>query len=94
MSTRYRLGKPSGMDGSEVEKYFGEGRVKEIADYCESDVVNTYCIWLGYELFRGRLLDESFRASEANLQEFIRTRGNAKPHLSDLITAPNIAPNP
>jgi predicted PolB exonuclease-like 3'-5' exonuclease len=83
-------GKPIGMDGSEVEKYFGEGRIKEIADYCESDVVNTYRVWLRYELFRGRLSDESFQASEANLHEFIRTRGNAKPHLTELIVSPDV----
>jgi 3'-5' exonuclease len=73
------------MDGSDVEKYFSEGRIKEIADYCESDVVNTYRVWLRYELFRGRLSEETFQASEANLHEFIRTRGNAKPHLAELV---------
>jgi predicted PolB exonuclease-like 3'-5' exonuclease len=31
-----------GFDGSEVERYFHEGKIKEIADYCESDIVNTY----------------------------------------------------
>jgi 3'-5' exonuclease len=80
-------GKPDGLSGADVETYFREGRIKEIADYCESDVVNTYRVWLRYELFRGRLSDESFGASEASLQEFIRTRGNVKPHLADLIIA-------
>ena len=84
-------GKPNGMAGAEVEKYFREGQIKEIADYCESDVVNTYRVWLRYELFRGRLSDESFHASEANLQDFIRTRGNVKPHLSNLIIPPEVA---
>ena len=32
-------GKPEGIDGTEVERYFLEGRIKEIADYCEVDVV-------------------------------------------------------
>ena len=50
-------GKPEGIDGNEVERYFLEGRVKEIAEYCETDVVNTYRVWLRYELFRGRLSD-------------------------------------
>ena len=27
-------------DGGEVERYFHEGKIKEIADYCESDIVN------------------------------------------------------
>jgi 3'-5' exonuclease len=44
------------MSGGEVEKYYGEGRIREIADYCESDVVNTYRVWLRYELFRGHLI--------------------------------------
>ena len=38
-------------DGGEVERYFHEGKIKEIADYCESDIVNTYRVWLRYELF-------------------------------------------
>jgi 3'-5' exonuclease len=27
-------GKPKGFDGSEVERYFREGKIKEIAEYC------------------------------------------------------------
>ena len=27
-------GKPDGMAGGEVERYYREGRIKEIADYC------------------------------------------------------------
>jgi predicted CoA-binding protein len=50
-------GKPEGIDGAEVEPYFLAGKIKEIADYCETDVVNTYRVWLKYELFRGRLSD-------------------------------------
>jgi hypothetical protein len=39
-------GKPDRMDGSEVEEYHKEGKIKEIGDYCESDVVvNTYRLW-------------------------------------------------
>jgi len=39
-------GKPKGFDGGEVERYFREGKIKEIADYCETDVVGTYQVWL------------------------------------------------
>jgi 3'-5' exonuclease len=55
------------MDGTEVERYFLDGKIKEIADYCESDVVNTYRGWLRYELFRGKLSDVAFQASETDL---------------------------
>ncbi len=77
-------GKPDGIDGGEVEKYFREGRLQDIADYCESDVVNTYRVWLRHELFRGKLTDAAFEASEANLSDFITARSNAKPHLAEL----------
>jgi hypothetical protein len=77
-------GKPEDIDGGEVEKYFQEGRIREIADYCESDVVNTYRVWLRYELFRGKLSDIAFQASETNLSEFIKSRSAAKPHLGGL----------
>jgi predicted PolB exonuclease-like 3'-5' exonuclease len=79
-------GKPDGMSGAEVEKYYRDGHIREIAEYCESDVVNTYRVWPRYELFRGRLSDAAFQASELNLIEFIKARGNTKPHLiADLL---------
>jgi predicted PolB exonuclease-like 3'-5' exonuclease len=78
-------GKPDSIDGAEVERYFLEGKIREIADYCETDVVNTYRVWLRYELFRGKLSDIVFQASETNLSEFIKARSNTKPHLAALI---------
>jgi predicted PolB exonuclease-like 3'-5' exonuclease len=51
-------GKPDGISGADVERYYREGRIREIAEYCESDVVNTYRVWLRYELFRGRLSEQ------------------------------------
>ena len=77
-------GKPDGIAGGDVEKYFLEGRIQEIAAYCASDVVNTYRVWLRHELFRGKLNHAAFDASEANLAEFIRARSKAKPHLAEL----------
>jgi predicted PolB exonuclease-like 3'-5' exonuclease len=69
-------GKPDGINGAEVEKYYRDGHIREIANYCEGDVVNTYRVWLRYELFCGRLTNTEFQASEANLCDFINGRGN------------------
>jgi predicted PolB exonuclease-like 3'-5' exonuclease len=74
-------GKPDGMDRAEVAQYHRDGRIQDIADYCESDVVNTYRVWLRYELFRGKLTEGEPDASEANLGEYIKARSNTKPHL-------------
>jgi 3'-5' exonuclease len=70
-------GKPDGMSGEDVEKYYRDGHIREIAEYCESDVVNTYRLWLRYELFRGRLTDAEFQASESGLVDFIKERGKS-----------------
>jgi hypothetical protein len=74
-------GKPEGISGAEVEKYYRDGHIREIAEYCESDVLNTYRVWLRYELFRGRLSDAEFQASETGLVDFIKVRGNLSSHL-------------
>ena len=75
-------GKPDGIGGADVERYCREGRVAEVASYCETDGVNTYRVWLRYELFRGRLTENGLQASEANLSDYIRSRSDAKPHLA------------
>jgi 3'-5' exonuclease len=79
-------GKPDGMDGGEVDRYVQEGRIAEVAAYCETDVVNTYRVWLVYELFRGTLSRPEFDASEANLFQFLTDRVSAKPHLEALLS--------
>ena len=67
-------GKPKGFDGGEVERHFNEGRIKEIADYCVTDVANTYQIWLRYELFRGALSHDAFEKSQQNFTDFMNAR--------------------
>jgi len=74
-------GKGEGISGAMVEGYYREGRVREIAEYCETDVINTYRVWLRYQLFRGGVTSEQFEASEADLRAHIRERIASKPHL-------------
>jgi predicted PolB exonuclease-like 3'-5' exonuclease len=64
-------GKPDGIDGSQVETYFNAGRIQEIADYCKSDVINTYRLWLRHELFRGRLDQSQFECSERDITRVV-----------------------
>jgi predicted PolB exonuclease-like 3'-5' exonuclease len=71
-------GKPGEMSGAETEKYYRDGRIGDVAEYCEGDVINTYRLWLRHELFRGRLSQAGFEASEASLVDFISARENAR----------------
>lgn len=44
-----------GMDGSAVWQGWLDGKIDEIRDYCETDVVNTYLVYLRFQLMRGTL---------------------------------------
>ena len=81
-------GSLNAINGAHVDRYFREGRIREIAEYCESDVVNTYRVWLRHELFQGRSSDTAFETSKSKLEEFIKARSATKPHLTDAINSP------
>jgi 3'-5' exonuclease len=77
-------GKPDGIDGSQIEQLFAEGRIAELADYCECDVVSTYRLWLLHELFKGAISVEEHDRSELALSDFIVARIQDKPHWARL----------
>ena len=78
-------GKPDHIDGTDVEQYFLDGKIKEVADYCETDIVNTYRVWLRYELFRGRLTESGHQESEQILIDFVARHENTKQHLRGIV---------
>jgi 3'-5' exonuclease len=49
-----------GVDGSQVWALFQEGRLGEIRDYCETDVVNTYLVYCRFQLMRGVLTHAAY----------------------------------
>jgi 3'-5' exonuclease len=79
------LGLPGklGMDGSQVWQAYQNGRLAEIRSYCETDVVNTYLVFLRFQAMRGALTSEEYqarcdlvratleRAGEHHWQEFL-----------------------
>ncbi|PSB91925.1 3'-5' exonuclease [Candidatus Pandoraea novymonadis] len=44
-----------GMDGGKVWEAFQQGKLAEIRNYCETDVVNTYLLYCRFQLMRGGL---------------------------------------
>lgn len=77
-----------GRDGSRVDEMVAAGRIDEVACYCETDVVNTYRLWLIHELFRGALSEDGLRWSEPQLASHLRQSKTSNPHLqaaADLI---------
>jgi 3'-5' exonuclease len=57
------LGLPGklGMDGSQVWDAYRAGQLAEIRNYCETDVVNTYLVFLRFQAMRGALTQEQYR---------------------------------
>lgn len=55
-----------GMSGAHVWKTYLEGDIQSIRDYCETDVLNTYLVYLNYQRNRGNL-DQTQYAQECQL---------------------------
>ena len=51
-----------GMDGSAVFQNYQAGDIESIRAYCETDVVNTYLLYVNFEYFRGKLSLEAYQA--------------------------------
>lgn len=56
------LGLPGklGMDGSKVFGAWREGRIDEIRAYCETDVMNTWLVYLRFQFMRGHLSEDEY----------------------------------
>jgi predicted PolB exonuclease-like 3'-5' exonuclease len=73
-----------GMDGSQVWDAFQAGRLAEIRDYCETDVVNTYLVFLRFQAMRGSLTTEQYAAHlEAVRASLGRSR---EPHWQEFLS--------
>ncbi len=44
-----------GLAGDKVWDYFVDGQIDKIRDYCETDVLNTYLVFLRFQYMRGFL---------------------------------------
>ncbi len=74
-----------GMDGSQVWERYLRGEIAAIRDYCETDVLNTYLIYLRFELIRGHLTAAHY-ATECQLLRDVLAKED-KPHLREFIAA-------
>jgi predicted PolB exonuclease-like 3'-5' exonuclease len=76
-----------GMSGSKVwESYLQDGIV-DIRNYCETDVLNTYLIYLRFEQVRGRLTPRSYVQECQKVREALVKED--KSHLNEFLQAWN-----
>jgi len=72
-----------GMDGSKVWEAYQQGKLMEIRNYCETDVVNTYLVFARFQLMRGQFTQARYekeielvrdtlkKSDEKHWQEFL-----------------------
>jgi 3'-5' exonuclease len=81
------LGLPGklGMDGSQVWDTYQAGKLAEIRDYCETDVLNTYLVFLRFELIRGTLDQKGYEMEIRRVRDYLKTEN--KPHFQKFLEA-------
>lgn len=62
-----------GMSGAHVWDRFLAGGLAEIRAYCETDVVNTFLLWLRFQLMRGRLDATGYESEIRRVRETLAT---------------------
>ena len=67
-----------GMSGGKVWEAFQAGDIKGIRDYCETDVLNTWLVYLRFLLMRGTLNHKDYDAEIALVKEYLERE--ARPH--------------
>ncbi|HCU90568.1 MAG TPA: 3'-5' exonuclease [Gammaproteobacteria bacterium] len=81
------LGYPGkmGTSGKDVWQHYLEGNVRSIRDYCETDVLNTYLVYLSFERMRGHLLNAQFVSELQRLKTYLIDSN--QPHFSQFLNA-------
>ncbi len=74
-----------GVSGKDVWPSYLAGELPAIRAYCETDVLNTYLVYLSFERMRGHLLDKQYHAEVVRVRHMLRDAN--KPHLNEFLDA-------
>jgi len=85
--TAVLLGYPGklGMSGDKVWDRFQAGKIGDIRDYCETDVINTWLVYLRFEHMRGKLDDKELDRELALVRATLSTMDVV--HLNEYLAA-------
>ena len=66
-----------GMSGSKVWDTFCKGGIQDIRNYCETDVANTYLVYLRYQFMRGAINTEEYSLETNLLYEYLASQDSS-----------------
>ncbi len=67
-----------GMDGAEVWPAFQRGEIRKVRDYCEADCLNTYLLFLRFQVLRGIFQTDHYERECGLVRGLLEKR--AEPH--------------
>lgn len=74
-----------GMSGAKVWEVFQEGGIDRIRNYCETDVLNTWLVYLRFEFMRGNLDEKALQREFALVRSTLRSLD--ADHLNEFLAA-------
>jgi predicted PolB exonuclease-like 3'-5' exonuclease len=72
-----------GMSGAQVWESFCSGKIDAIRDYCETDVLNTYLVYLRFQQIRGVLNQNELEREQNRLRDLLAD--SSRPHLTEFL---------
>jgi 3'-5' exonuclease len=80
-----------GISGSDVWEYYQKNEIDTIRNYCETDVLNTYLIYLRFELIRGKISAVHYHDECVKLRHYLNKQ--EKSHFSEFVSLWKSCPN-
>lgn len=74
-----------GLKGDQVWPLYLDGQIGKIRDYCETDVLNTYLVFLRFQQMRGVLDEDELRAELGRVDELLNCA--TATHLQEFLAA-------
>jgi 3'-5' exonuclease len=74
-----------GFSGDKVWDAFLGGKLQAIRNYCETDVLNTYLVFLRFEFMRGRLDAAGLAREQSRVRELLQA--STEPHHAEFLNA-------
>lgn len=72
-----------GMSGDKVWEAYQAGKLDAIRNYCETDVLNTYLVYLRFEVMRGKMTTNVYEEELKNLRAYLQHEN--KPHFTEFL---------
>ncbi len=69
-----------GMSGAKVWESYLHGDVVSIRHYCETDVLNTYLVYLRFQLIQGKLQPQEYQANCEQLKHILQQQSQSHLH--------------